>query len=444
MKRKKFSTNSGLPVNFLRSSGSCVATPTGHVFRWQTRIMMQPDTTSGAVAKPNSSAPISAATTTSRPVFSWPSTCTTMRSRRPFIISTCCVSARPSSHGTPPCLMDVSGEAPVPPSWPEMSTTSACALATPAATVPTPDLGDELHVDARLRVRVLQVVDELRQVLDRVDVVVRRRRDQAHARRRVAHLRDPRIDLVAGQLAAFARLGALRHLDLEIVGVDEVFARHAEARGRDLLDGAPPRVAVGVRRVPRRILAAFAGVRLAAEPVHRDGERLVRFLADRAVRHRAGREALHDRLDRLDLVDRNRLSAPALELEQAAQRRAAPALIVHELRVLLEDRVLAAARRVLQLEDRVRVEQVVLAVAAPLVLAARLRDRPRRRPAAPGRRAGAARALPAAITSMPTPPMRDAVHVKYLSTNSRRARRLRRSARRSSSAASRCPSWTSP
>jgi hypothetical protein len=31
------------------------------VLRWQTRIMMQPDTTSGAVAKPNSSAPISAA-----------------------------------------------------------------------------------------------------------------------------------------------------------------------------------------------------------------------------------------------------------------------------------------------------------------------------------------------------------------------------------------------
>jgi hypothetical protein len=33
--------------------------------------------------------------------------------------------------------MPVSGEALVPPSWPEMSTTSACALATPAAIVPT-------------------------------------------------------------------------------------------------------------------------------------------------------------------------------------------------------------------------------------------------------------------------------------------------------------------
>ena len=75
---------------------------------------------------------------------------------------------------------------------------------------------DELHVNARLRVRVLQVVDELRQVLDRIDVVVRRRRDQADAGRRVAHLRDPRIDLVAGQLTAFAGLGALRHLDLQI------------------------------------------------------------------------------------------------------------------------------------------------------------------------------------------------------------------------------------
>ena len=30
--------------------------------------------------------------------------------------ATCCVSASPSSHGTPPCLIEVRGEAPVPPS----------------------------------------------------------------------------------------------------------------------------------------------------------------------------------------------------------------------------------------------------------------------------------------------------------------------------------------
>ena len=70
MYSKNVSTNSGWPENRARSSGFCVATPTGQVSRWQTRIMMQPETTSGAVAKPNSSAPSSAAMTTSRPVFS--------------------------------------------------------------------------------------------------------------------------------------------------------------------------------------------------------------------------------------------------------------------------------------------------------------------------------------------------------------------------------------
>ncbi len=138
MNSKKFSTNSGCPVKRLRSSGFWVAIPTGQVSRWHTRIITQPDTTSGAVANPNSSAPSRAATITSRPVLSCPSTCTTMRSRRPLRTSVCWVSARPSSQGMPACLMEVSGLAPVPPSWPEMSTTSDLALATPAATVPTP------------------------------------------------------------------------------------------------------------------------------------------------------------------------------------------------------------------------------------------------------------------------------------------------------------------
>ena len=42
MNSKKFTTNSGLPLNRLRSSGFWVATPTGQVSRWQTRIITQP------------------------------------------------------------------------------------------------------------------------------------------------------------------------------------------------------------------------------------------------------------------------------------------------------------------------------------------------------------------------------------------------------------------
>ena len=115
----------------------------------------------------------------------------------------------------------------------------------------------------------------------------------------------------------------------------------------------------------------FAGVRLAAEPVHGDGQRLVRLGADRAVGHGAGGEAPEDRLGRLHLLDRNRFGR-RLQLQQAAQGRALPALVVDEIGVLAINGRLVAAAGVLQLEHRLRIEQVVLAVAAPLVLAARV------------------------------------------------------------------------
>src|SRR5690606_19423130 len=67
-------------------------------------------------------------------------------------------------------------------------------------------LGDQLDVHPGLRVGVLEVVDELGEVLDGVDVVVRRRRDEADAGGGVPGLGDPGVDLVAGQLAAFAGL----------------------------------------------------------------------------------------------------------------------------------------------------------------------------------------------------------------------------------------------
>jgi hypothetical protein len=88
---------------------------------------------------------------------------------------------------------------------------------------------DELHRHVRRRVHVLQVEDQLGQILDRVDVVVRRRRDQADAGRRIADLGDLGVDLVAGQLAALAGLGALSDLDLHHVGIDEIFRRDAES-----------------------------------------------------------------------------------------------------------------------------------------------------------------------------------------------------------------------
>ena len=76
------------------------------------------------------------------------------------------------------------------------------------------DLRHELDADARGGVGRLEVVDELGEIFDRVDVVMRRRTDQADAGDRVARRSDLLRHLVARQLAALARLRALRHLDL--------------------------------------------------------------------------------------------------------------------------------------------------------------------------------------------------------------------------------------
>ena len=132
-------------------------------------------------------------------------------------------------------------------------------------------------------------------------------RDQPDAGRGVPGLGDPRVDLVPGQLAALARLGALRHLDLQVVGVDQVLAGDAEPAAGHLLDRGPRgcrrrrpgRSAPGPRR-PRRCSTCAPSRFIAMASVSCASCEIEPY--DIApVENR-----LHDRRDRLDLVDRHR------------------------------------------------------------------------------------------------------------------------------------------
>ena len=111
---------------------------------------------------------------------------------------------------------------------------------------------------------------------------------------------------MAGQLAAFARLGALGDLDLNLLGIDQVIAVDAEAARRHLLDRRALRIRAVTRKrqKTRRILAALAGVAFPAQAVHRYGKRLVGLCRDRTKAHRPRAEALHDLSRRLDLLER--------------------------------------------------------------------------------------------------------------------------------------------
>ena len=110
--------------------------------------------------------------------------------------------------------------------------------------------------------------------------------------------RDPRIHFFSGQLTTFTRFRALRDLDLQLLRIHEIVTGNSESSRSNLLDGAVARIAITLR-----IFATFARVALAADAIHRNCDRLVRFLANRTVRHRAGFETLDDRFRRLNLLN---------------------------------------------------------------------------------------------------------------------------------------------
>ena len=190
-------------------------------------------------------------------------------------------------------------------------------------------LRDKLHGDTRTPVCVLEIINQLRQILDGINIVVRRRRNQGYARRGVADLRDPRVHLSPGQMAALARLGSLRHLDLDFLRAAEVSRRHTEASRCDLLDRTVP-----VRAEPRRVLSALAGVGFTAEGIHRLRQRLMRLLRDRPEGHGPCLEPAHNGFDRLHLLQRDRIPCRD-KIHEAAQGVRARRL-VDALRVFLK------------------------------------------------------------------------------------------------------------
>ena len=195
---------------------------------------------------------------------------------------------------------------------------------------------------------------------------MRRRRDQADAGRGLTDLSDPGVDLLAGQVPALARFGALSHLDLDLEGAAQVAARHAKARTRHLLDRGVLGVAVGQRRLAPRVLAALAGVGTAVQSVHGDGHALVCLLADGAIRHGTGVEAANDVERRLHFVKGDRRAAAGIKVEQVAQAHST-AGAMQTGAVLLKGVVTVLTAGGLQQIDGLGVDQVILAAQrAPL------------------------------------------------------------------------------
>ncbi len=179
------------------------------------------------------------------------------------------------------------------------------------------DFRNQLDADPRLRIGILQVVDQLFEIFDGIDVVVRRRADQAHAGGRIADPRDVFVHLAARQFAPFTRLGSLRDLDLQFVGVGQVPDRDAKPSGGDLFDGGTFAVAVCQHLETCRVLTPLPRVALPPQAVHGDGQRFMRFGGNGPEAHRPRTKPLDNLLSRLDLLQGD---GPAVGLVSKCQQ----------------------------------------------------------------------------------------------------------------------------
>ena len=122
--------------------------------------------------------------------------------------------------------------------------------------------------------------------------------------------------------------------------MNEVIGSNAESSRSDLLDRTHFRITVRHSLISFRILTAFTGVGLTAQAVHRDRQRLVRFLTDGTVGHRTCLKALDDIFYRFDFVDGDRLLRRN-EFQKASDRAQSFIFFVQAAAVFLIDRIVA-------------------------------------------------------------------------------------------------------
>ena len=156
-----------------------------------------------------------------------------------------------------------------------------------------PSAGYEFHANARSRIHRAQIVNQLCEIFDTVNVMMRWRRNQRSPGGGMPDARNVLADLPCRQLAALTGLRALRHLDFELFGVDEVIGSNPKPSGRDLFDFVR-----GSRLEPIRvgIFATFTRITPATELIHRQRQRAMCLRAERAKRHRLRAEAPNDGL----------------------------------------------------------------------------------------------------------------------------------------------------
>src|SRR3989338_8857097 len=178
---------------------------------------------------------------------------------------------------------------------------------------------------------------------------------------------------MAWELPAFAWLGTLGHLDLQFIGVDQIFASYAKSTGSYLFDGASFGISVRQKNIAFWVFSAFARIAFAANAVHGNRQAFMGFFTDRPVRHGAGLESPHDFFYRLHFLNRDRFFSQ-FEFQKTSKGRQIFGLLIDQGRIFLKHFEAVEPTGQLKFMNRVRIKEVMFAVIAPLIASAGIED----------------------------------------------------------------------
>ena len=165
----------------------------------------------------------------------------------------------------------------------------------------------QFYRDTCLRVCIFQVVDQLCQILDGVNIMMRRRRDQAHTWCGQTGLCDPRIDFSTRQMSTLSWFCTLSHLDLNLLCTYQISGSNTKTSTCHLLDRRAFIQSIRSDSQTFNTLTALTGIRFTMELIHGNSQTLMGFLRNRSIGHGTGLKTGHDGLYALYFLQRNSL-----------------------------------------------------------------------------------------------------------------------------------------
>ena len=136
-------------------------------------------------------------------------------------------------------------------------------------------------------------------------------------------------------MAAFSRLCALCHFDLNFLGRSQILGGYAESAGCHLLDGRTFIHGTACGHNTLQVFAAFTAIGFAADAVHGNCHALMGFLRNGTVGHRTCFKPAHNGFYAFHFFYGNAAVFCELKVQRAAERNM-PIFCIDTCRILLE------------------------------------------------------------------------------------------------------------